>query len=433
MAAPSVVLALLFLHVLGSQGSRPNPTTPEEIVETCYSYLSSNEVTGTKDGFPFHFYQPAGTKYGPSQWLWDSGAHMISWSHRNVTNAILDMRTLLHYQLPNGRVAEITNWMSKPNQTSKKWTTEDYTDLTQTPVIAYSLRAIWDATHDAGLLREFLPPLIRFFDWWAEKRDPDGDGLVTIIHGWESGLDASPAYDLAFNVHKAKPNWLDLYPKFTSLIYQYKHKYNWDQDAILGQKKEPFELIAGYFLVQDIAVNSIYAKAAILGIMWDDSVGRFVTTFHDKMGKRAKSTVETVQSLLPLLLDSIPKKLQDSLVYGQIMNPSKFFTKYPIPSVSADSPSFEHGFPIIKALGLLWRGPTWPMMNWFVVEALVKHGYETEARQIVDRWADLYKSSGVWEHYDPLTGKAFGEEGLGMSTLIVDWLYRLGYAPKAQQ
>ena len=36
--------------------------------------------------------------------------------------------------------------------------------------------------------------------WWADSRDVDGNGLVSIIHGWESGMDASPAYDDALHV-----------------------------------------------------------------------------------------------------------------------------------------------------------------------------------------------------------------------------------------
>jgi hypothetical protein len=29
--------------------------------------------------------------------------------------------------------------------------------------------------------------------------------------------------------------------------------------------------------------------------------------------------------------------------------------------------------------------------------------------------------------YDPITGAPYGQEGLGMSTLICDWLYRYGW------
>lgn len=60
------------------------------------------------------------------------------------------------------------------------------------------------------------------------------------------------------------------------------------------------------------------------------------------------------------------------------------------------------------------------------MEGLVNHGYTQTASDLLDRWTQLYQASGVWEQYNPETGAAFGTEGLGMSTLIVDWLYRLG-------
>jgi hypothetical protein len=38
----------------------------------------------------------------------------------------------------------------------------------------------------------------------------------------------------------------------------------------------------------------------------------------------------------------------------------------------------------------------------------------------------LVLRNGISEMYDPINGTAFGVEGLGMSCLIVDWLFRLG-------
>jgi hypothetical protein len=78
---------------------------------------------------PFHFYRPSQEKYSADQvtthslthshthslfllsltyllftvqWLWDSGAHMITWSNKNVTNAVLDLRTMLQMQQEDG-------------------------------------------------------------------------------------------------------------------------------------------------------------------------------------------------------------------------------------------------------------------------------------------------------------------------------------------
>jgi hypothetical protein len=67
-------------------------------------------ATGTKWDLPFHFYRPSLQKYGPYQWLWDSGSHQIVWSHRNVSNSIADLRTMLQFQQPDGRIPEIIFW-----------------------------------------------------------------------------------------------------------------------------------------------------------------------------------------------------------------------------------------------------------------------------------------------------------------------------------
>ncbi len=59
------------------------------------------------------------------------------------------------------------------------------------------------------------------------------------------------------------------------------------------------------------------------------------------------------------------------------------------------------------------------------MEGLVKHNYTEVADQLLDKWTNMYRTSGVWEQYNPETGAPLGAVGLGMSTLLVDWLYRL--------
>ncbi|MGV9173680.1 MAG: MGH1-like glycoside hydrolase domain-containing protein, partial [Promethearchaeia archaeon] len=149
----------------------------DEIIDACYRHLKSNEVSGKKWGLPFHFYKPANTKYGPSQWLWDSGWHIIVWSHRNVNNSIKDLRTMLQFQQPNGFIPEMIFWKNNPGFFAKVknvlfgYSHEKYTDITQMPMLAYSVRAMWNATNDESLLKEFVPKLIKYFEWWENERD----------------------------------------------------------------------------------------------------------------------------------------------------------------------------------------------------------------------------------------------------------------------
>lgn len=79
-----------------------------------------------------------------------------------------------------------------------------------------SLRAIYEQTKDVDLLREVVPKLVKYFYWWKENRDVDGDGLVTILHPWESGIDLSPAYDPALGVPQSTPSSVITDPRQSS-------------------------------------------------------------------------------------------------------------------------------------------------------------------------------------------------------------------------
>ncbi len=106
---------------------------------------------------------------------------MITWSYRNVSNSIADLRTLLQFQQPNGFVPEIVFWknMSKAEEiaTLAVWSQIEYTDLTQMPMLSYALRAIHRQDSSVSLLKEFVPKIVKYLEWWAATRQPDNDGL----------------------------------------------------------------------------------------------------------------------------------------------------------------------------------------------------------------------------------------------------------------
>ena len=108
----AISLLLLISEVCIAATSQ-NTSTIQGIVDTCYNFLESHLCEGSKWGFNYHFYKPANEKYSADQWLWDSGSHMIVWSHKNVTNSILDLRTMLYMQQSNGRIPEEIFWMER--------------------------------------------------------------------------------------------------------------------------------------------------------------------------------------------------------------------------------------------------------------------------------------------------------------------------------
>jgi hypothetical protein len=192
-----VFLLSLFAIVVICERPQPFPSSGyEDVLQQCYDVLDANLCEGSKWGLPFRFYRPSVQKYSPDQWLWDSGAHMIVWSHRNASNSVAELRTLLQLQRADGFVPEEIFWAARTqienDELLLQWSNSRHSDITQYPVLPFALRAIHDATADAAVVAEFLPRLVRNMQWWRHARD-DGDGLVRILHNWE-GLDASPAY-----------------------------------------------------------------------------------------------------------------------------------------------------------------------------------------------------------------------------------------------
>ena len=110
--------------------------------------------------------------------LWDSGSHMIAWSHKNVSNSIADLRTMLQFQQANGRylfftpiptpsllllssfgllyclfvlivdcrIPEVINWGPQTPEDileqELEYSSFKFVDLTQMPVLPYSVRGI---------------------------------------------------------------------------------------------------------------------------------------------------------------------------------------------------------------------------------------------------------------------------------------------------
>jgi hypothetical protein len=128
------------------------------IVDECAAYLHSHELEGERWGMPFFFYRPSLVKYGPSQWLWDSGCHQTVMSHLNVSNSIRDLRTLLQLQQANGRVPECIFWGKQTLATDALnevlYGSLEATPITQTPMIVFSLQRIFAATGDVAVLKE---------------------------------------------------------------------------------------------------------------------------------------------------------------------------------------------------------------------------------------------------------------------------------------
>src|SRR4030042_5048559 len=404
-------------------------TAYKEIVsgakDILYGNLKIGYATWSKKNYKY--ISPSRHHY-PHQWFWDSCFHAIIASHFDLDLAKNEIRNLLKGQRADGFIPHIIFWRREIAWREILRSLESYptlfprtSQLIQPPVIAQGVEAIYQKDHDSAFLHEMLPKLVAFYNWLYFNRDPDKDGLISIIAPYESGLDQSPSYDPVFGMYDSSV----VVPTLVGRLVTFRNMVtNYNLEIILS---------ADYFNVEDVLVNSIYLKnlqvltKLLREIDCEETARHFYylytkgkeslikkcydkkeAFFFDLYGKDEKAAkVKTIKGLMPLILD-LPEAIAKDLVKKHLSNKDEFDLPYPIPSVAANEPAFIPDYKTVIREPVLWRGPTWISTNWFIVKGLKEHGFNGEAEKIVERSLALVQKSGFREYFNPFSGEGYG-------------------------
>ncbi len=408
----------------------------QELEAGARNILLTNLRKGVADwnGREYSFVCPSLRGY-PFQWFWDSCFHAIALIHLDHDQAKAELTTLMSAALPNGFIPHMIFWeMEKqPDFLARNivgMTSPNYSATMQPPIIAYAVERVYQATGDREFLDAALPVLTGFYRWAKQARDPDDDGLIAVIQPEEAGTDCSPKYDDVLGLEELSNKGF-----ITALrkVYEAYEPMRGDDHKILA---------ADLFHVEDVLVNTIYAlglrslarlladtgdaagaaefnreadrtRDALVDKCWDEEAG----AFFDLAGvAETPMKMVTISSLMPLVLEDLPRPIVERLVDEWVTNPDHFWTPYPLPSVPASEPKFMPGNPG----GFIWRGPSWINTNWFLSHALRRHGYGDLADTIVARSHECIEKSGFREYYHPFTAEGLGASNFGWSTLILD-------------
>ena len=383
------------------------------------------------NGKEYTFVCPALRSY-PFQWFWDSCFHSIALIHLDVELARAELTTLMSAALPSGFIPHLTFWeLEKRDDFLSRnlvgMTSPYYSSTIQPPILAYSVERVYQATGDEEFLSGAIPVLKSYYRWLKENRDPDGDGLLSILQPEESGADCSPKYDEDLQLTELTNQG---FIRELKKLYQAYEPLRGDDLRILG---------ADLFSIEDVLFNSIYifglralvrllegredaaaysreadkALDSLVKKCWDEEAG----AFFDLSGAAERPVkVITISSLMPLVLEDLPRDIVRRLVEHTVTSPDRFWLPFPLPSVSASEPKFMPGNPH----GFIWRGPTWMNTNWFLTHGLRTHGYDDLADEIVDKSHRAVELSGFREYYNPYTGEGYGAQDFGWSTIILD-------------
>ena len=396
------------------------------------SVLEHNWREGrTRDGTHYAFTCPATPRYR-HQWYWDSCFHAIVWRHFDPARAREELRTLLRSGRLDGFIPHTVFWdrpalwRRAPFYGTHTILGDLATATIQSPIVALAWEAVAEASDDEpGFATEALDELRLHYDWLDRERDPDGDGLLTIILPDESGLDDSPKYDGVFR-------WMrhDL-PGYFWLIERHR-RLGYRAAEIVERCDEH---------VEDVLVNVLYALSLrslsrLLGEAPDDGVyaARAQRTeqalldrcldersglFYDLAGRdEHRVAISTWSSLAPLALRSLPEDVRVRLVEEHLLDPRRYRVAFGIPSVAVEEPAFNPRWDRFRT----WRGPSWMNTAWLLAPALRELGHDDEADRIVGSLATAVEQSGWREYYNPMSGKGLAARGFGFATLLVDLL-----------
>jgi hypothetical protein len=432
--------------------------TAEEVVAGCKQVLDKNQHSD--------YTVPAEGLY-PHQWLWDSCFVAIGLAEYDIPRAKKELESLLRGQWSNGMLPNMIFADGDAHKLDRKiwqsWRSPFAPDhlstsgITQPPMLAEAVVRIGQKlgkVERRSWYQDMYPSLLAYHSWLYKERDPHDEGLILLIHPWESGLDNSPPWIDQLHNH-SKPTWVKIIEKlnldkaaiffrrdtthhvppgqrlssidallYFTIIQRLKRK-NWDIDRILSRS---------HFTFQDLTYNCIFIRAnshlreiaktighelpeelqakmqkseETLDNLWDGFYKQYYSRsfITHKLVKEA-----SLATLMPLYAGCIDKERADELV-KLLDSPSQFGAKYPVPSVPLNSSWYkEFGY---------WQGPMWINTNWLIADGLKRYGYHEAAQKIIDSSIKVVTKHGPHEYFSAKNGKPAGARNFSWTAALI--------------
>lgn len=244
-------------------------TAPEIAAPPLRDQVRALLLRNTSEGYSrllsrhYCYVAPAPGNY-PYQWFWDTCFHVIMLARLGEAEvAKRNLRSLFEMQEDDGFVGHMIFWKrALPHQItdvtqarpSLRTIRPHMSAMIQPPLAAQALLALFRACGDRVFLGEMYAKVRRQHEWLATHRDFDGDGLISIISPFESGMDWKPSYDVVLG-HSPR-----ITPKGLRTSSLYWKVMAVDAANFLCHYDLPRIRQRHRFIVKDAALNAIYAR-----------------------------------------------------------------------------------------------------------------------------------------------------------------------------
>ena len=409
----------------------------------------------------------------PHQWSWDSAFIAIGLARLNVRRAASELTTLLDGQWTTGKVPHIVfnpeappgsyllgaeHWASASLSKSAAGTPRPTSALCQPAVHAIAALRIFEASRGTAnedetlsFLSKIYGRLLRWHRYLATARDPEGLGLVTIYHPWESGTDNSPRWDSA--LHNVEVGEMAPYarpdlgfvdePSERPTAEEYD-RYLWLVDLLKRARYDEAAVYGSHpFMVKDVLFSTILVSAneALLEISrlvsapdedqeviktwihrgqggldacYDEDLG-LCLDYDLRAGEPLR--VRTIAGFAPLIPGGAGPRRRELLrfLYSRaFMGDDRLRWALP-PSTSPEEARFHPR--------AYWRGPVWPVISWLFWRSLKRAGDEGLAEDLKRASLEQLAAGGFAEYFEPFTGEPLGSDDQSWTAAVaLDWL-----------
>ena len=245
---------------------------------------------------------------------------------------------------------------------------------------------------DRDYLEELKESLIRFDNCLWKTRHVSGNGLLSSFCVYDTGEDRALRYGDA-------PCWWEKDEPPEG--YQVVPMASMDVTSWSFAARQTVARICR--MQGDLSADVWEQKARMVaetmhGLLWDRKRGALYD--RDREGK----TIDILchNTLRCMYWGSISQRMADRFVKEHLLNPSEFWTPFPLPSVAVSDPAFRN------APENNWSGQPEGLTYQRAILALERYGYSRIVTRLGQKLIDTVDKNGCrfTQQYDPFTGKA---------------------------